>query len=57
MAHQSDLSEEEGQTKVTLNHSSNEKIDAKMLNDMEQGWNESFDKLNEYLKQKFGMVG
>jgi len=49
--------EEEGQTKVTLNHSSNEKIDAEMLNDMEQGWNESFDKLNEYLKQKFGMVG
>ncbi|MBI4774170.1 MAG: hypothetical protein HY788_08325 [Deltaproteobacteria bacterium] len=32
-----------GKTKMTLRHSASEPIDEKMLRDMEQGWNESFD--------------
>lgn len=40
-----------GKTKMTLVHSGLEKVDAEMLKNMDQGWNESFDKLAQSIKQ------
>lgn len=40
----------EGKTKMTLFYPSIEGIEGKMLDDMTQGWNQSFDKLGENLK-------
>jgi uncharacterized protein YndB with AHSA1/START domain len=40
----------EGKTKMTLYYPSIEGIEGKMLQDMTQGWNQSFDKLAEVLK-------
>lgn len=41
---------ESGKTKLTLSYEGIEKIDAKELGNMRQGWNESLDKLAESLK-------
>lgn len=41
--------EQEGKTKLTLKHSNVEGINEKDLSDMQQGWNESFDKLADIL--------
>ena len=43
------LEEHEGKTKLTLKHSGIEGFSAKDLDNMQQGWNESFDKLAEAL--------
>ncbi len=40
-----------GKTKMTLIHSGFEGIDEKMVKDMNQGWNESFDKIVNVLKK------
>lgn len=37
-------------TKMTLTHAGIENIDPKMRDDMEQGWNESFDKMSQNLE-------
>ncbi len=42
--------EQDGKTKMTLIHSGTENISDKDLSNMEQGWNQSFDKLAESLK-------
>src|SRR3990167_3469713 len=42
--------EQDGKTKMTLHYPSTEGIEGKMLEDMTQGWNQSFDKLVEILK-------
>jgi uncharacterized protein YndB with AHSA1/START domain len=42
----------EGKTRMTLTHAGLEDIDAKIRADMEQGWNESFDKMAQHLKQR-----
>jgi len=39
-----------GKTKMTLKHAGVEGLDEKTRRDMEQGWNESFDKLVRHLK-------
>ena len=44
--------EDGGKTKLTLQHSGTGGLDAKMRGDMEQGWNESFDKLAEDLEKE-----
>ncbi len=43
--------EQDGKTKMTLRYPSTEGIEGKMLEDMTQGWNQSFDKLAESLKK------
>jgi len=40
----------DGKTKITLNYPTTEGIDATMLDNMNQGWNQSFDKLAQSLK-------
>jgi len=40
----------DGKTKMTLNYPTTEGIDTTMLDNMKQGWNQSFDKLAESLK-------
>ncbi len=40
----------DGKTKMTLKHQGIAGVDEKMLNDMEQGWSQSFDKLAVALK-------
>ena len=40
----------DGRTKMTLNYPTTEGIDTTMLDNMKQGWNQSFDKLAESLK-------
>lgn len=42
--------EKDGRTKMTLYYPSTKGIEGKMLSDMTQGWNQSFDKLAESLK-------
>lgn len=41
----------EGKTKMTLQHSGLEGIGAEMLRNMDQGWNESFDKMAEVIEK------
>ncbi len=41
--------EEEGKTKLTLKHSDVKSLNDTDLNDMRQGWNESFDKLADVM--------
>jgi uncharacterized protein YndB with AHSA1/START domain len=41
--------EQEGKTKLILKHSNVESLNDTDLNDMQQGWNESFDKLDDVL--------
>lgn len=41
--------EQDGKTKMTLYYPSTEGIEGKMLDDMTQGWNQSFDKLADSL--------
>ncbi len=43
--------DEDGKTKLTLKHSGADRINAADRNDMRQGWNESFDKLEESLTE------
>ncbi len=43
--------EQDGKTKMTLHYPSIEGIEGKMLEDMTQGWNQSFDKLAETFKK------
>lgn len=43
--------EQEGRTKLTLRHSRTEGIDATDLENMRQGWSQSFDKLAEFLRR------
>lgn len=43
--------EHEGKTKLTLRHSGTEGIDAADLENMRQGWSESFDKLDKALRR------
>jgi uncharacterized protein YndB with AHSA1/START domain len=38
-------------TKLILIHSNMESVSDRIINDTQQGWNESFDKLAEYLKK------
>jgi len=45
------LDEDEGKTKLTLKHSGTDRISDSDRNDMEQGWCESLDKLDESLKE------
>lgn len=40
---------QEGKTKLTLKHSNVKNLNETDLNDMRQGWNESFDKLDDVL--------
>jgi uncharacterized protein YndB with AHSA1/START domain len=40
---------EDDKTKLTLNHSGIDGLNAADHGDMQQGWNESFDKFAEYL--------
>lgn len=42
--------EENGKTKMMMKHSGLTGVDQKMLSDMQQGWNESFDKMAHSLK-------
>ena len=42
--------EQDSKTRMTLHYQSTEGIEGAMLDDMTQGWNESFDKLAECLK-------
>lgn len=42
--------DQDGKTKMTLRYPSTEGIEGKTLEDMTQGWNQSFDKLAENLK-------
>jgi uncharacterized protein YndB with AHSA1/START domain len=44
------LEEQEGKTRLTLQHGSVENLNETDAANMEQGWNESFDKLAEYLR-------
>jgi uncharacterized protein YndB with AHSA1/START domain len=41
--------EQEGKTKLTLKHSDVKSLNDTDLNDMQQGWNESFDKLADIM--------
>lgn len=43
--------EQEGKTRLTLRHSGTDKISPADRDDMRQGWNESFDKLEESLTE------
>ena len=45
-----EFEEVDGKTKMTLTHAGLEKVDEKMRKDMDQGWNESFDKITTSLK-------
>ena len=45
-----EFAEVDGKTKMTLTHKGIEKIDEKNRAGMDQGWNESFDKLTTNLK-------
>ena len=45
-----EFEEQNGKTKMTLRHVGIEQIDDQMLEDMTQGWNESFDKIVAALK-------
>lgn len=40
-----------GKTRMTLTHAGIDNIDARMRQDMEQGWNESFDKLKQEVEK------
>jgi uncharacterized protein YndB with AHSA1/START domain len=44
------LEEENGRTKMTLTHSGIDGFSMKDIDNMQQGWNQSFDKLEEVLK-------
>jgi len=44
--------EQTGRTKLTLKHSGTAGVNEKDLSDMEQGWNQSFDKLAELLTKE-----
>jgi uncharacterized protein YndB with AHSA1/START domain len=46
------LEEQAGKTKLTLNHSGTAGINEKDRSDMEQGWNQSFDKLAQLLTKE-----
>ncbi len=46
-----EFEEQDGKTKMTLTHSGIENIDQKMREGMNQGWNESFDKIDKVVKK------
>jgi uncharacterized protein YndB with AHSA1/START domain len=46
------LEEHDGKTKITLKHSGVEGLNATDRDNMQQGWNESFDKLEEVLAKE-----
>lgn len=47
-----EFEEKDGKTEMTLTHSGLDKVDNKMLKDMDQGWNESFDKIDQNVKER-----
>jgi len=46
-----EFEEVDGKTKLTLTHSGLEKVDEKSVEGMDQGWNESFDKVVENIRK------
>jgi uncharacterized protein YndB with AHSA1/START domain len=45
-----EFEEQDGKTKMTLTHSELGELSENIKKDMEQGWNESFDKIDSQLK-------
>ncbi|NLB75584.1 MAG: SRPBCC domain-containing protein, partial [Crenarchaeota archaeon] len=52
-----DFEDVNGKTKMTLRHSQTEGLSDKERTDMQRGWIESFDKLEEYLTKSRVAVG